>query len=72
MTGVQTCALPIFLLTAVSGFSVKEVAEIQQTSEGAVKTRISRARKQLRDTFDENGKPLSVADRLRIYASILL
>ena len=60
------------LLTAVSGFSVKEVAEIQQTSEGAIKTRISRARKQLRDTFDEDGKPLSVADRLRIYASILL
>ena len=60
------------LLTAVSGFSVKEVAAIQQTTEGAVKTRISRVRKQLRDTFDEAGKPLRIADRLRIYASILL
>ena len=60
------------LLTAVSGFSIREGADIQQTTEGAVKTRISRARKQLRDTFDEDGKPLRIADRLRIYASILL
>ncbi|MGB3801137.1 MAG: RNA polymerase sigma factor [Lewinella sp.] len=60
------------LLTAVSGFSIREVADIQNSTEGAVKTRISRARKQLRDTFDENGKPLSINERLHIYASILL
>ena len=60
------------LLTAVSGFSVQEVAQIQQATEGSVKTRISRARRQLRETFEEDGKQLSITDRLRIYASILL
>ncbi len=60
------------LLTAVSGFSVREVAEIQQSTEGAVKTRISRARKQLRELFADGGKPLSIGTRLTIYSSILL
>ncbi|WP_116127614.1 RNA polymerase sigma factor [Lewinella sp. IMCC34183] len=60
------------LLTAVSGFSVREVAEIQHSTEGAVKTRISRARRQLHDTFAEDGRELRLAERLRIYRSILL
>ena len=60
------------LLTAVSGFSVAEVAQVQQSSPGAVKTRISRARSRLRDTFAEDGRPLSVAERLRIFTAILL
>ncbi|MEL6140869.1 MAG: RNA polymerase sigma factor [Bacteroidota bacterium] len=60
------------LLTAVSGFSIKKVAEIQQCSEGAVKTRISRARAQLKELLAEDGRPMSLAQRLRIYTSILL
>ncbi|WP_116108662.1 RNA polymerase sigma factor [Lewinella sp. IMCC34191] len=60
------------LLSTVSGFSLREVAEIQNATEGAVKVRISRARKQLRETFNEDGKPLSIGERLQIYASILL
>lgn len=60
------------LLTAVSGFSIREVAELQQSTQTAVKTRISRARQRLRDTFAENGRRLSLAERLRIYTSILL
>ena len=60
------------LLQAVSGFSIREIAEIQCVSEGAVKTRISRARAQLRELLSEDGRPLTVGQRLRIYASILL
>ena len=60
------------MLTSVSGFSVREVAGIQQSTEGAVKTRISRARRQLHETFAEDGRELRLAERLRIYRSILL
>jgi RNA polymerase sigma factor (sigma-70 family) len=41
------------LLQVVSGFSIREIAEIQRVSEGAVKTRISRARSGLRDLLPE-------------------
>jgi RNA polymerase sigma-70 factor (ECF subfamily) len=60
------------LLAAVSGFSIREIAAIQRSSEGAVKTRISRARHRLRDVFAEEGRPLSLSERLRIYSAILL
>ncbi|PPK87587.1 RNA polymerase sigma-70 factor (ECF subfamily) [Neolewinella xylanilytica] len=60
------------LLTAVSGWSIREVADIQQSTPGAVKTRISRARKELREKFAEDGKPLRISERLTIYASLLL
>jgi len=60
------------LLQAVSGFSIHEIAAVQQISPGAVKTRISRARKQLKDLLAEDGSPLSLRQRLHIYTSILL
>jgi RNA polymerase sigma-70 factor (ECF subfamily) len=60
------------LLKAVSGFSIREIALAQHTSEGAVKTRISRARKQLRELLSEDGRRLTLGERLRIYAAILL
>ncbi len=60
------------LLTAVSGFSIQEVAQLHGTTQGAVKTRISRARRQLRDTFAEDGRALSLSERLRIFSYILL
>ncbi|MTB50049.1 RNA polymerase sigma factor [Lewinella sp. W8] len=60
------------LLRTVSGFSVREVADIQGISPGAVKTRVSRARKRLREMLAEDGRPLTVTQRLRIYAAILL
>jgi RNA polymerase sigma-70 factor (ECF subfamily) len=60
------------LLQAVSGFSIREIALAQRCSEGAVKTRISRARTRLRELLSEDGRPLTVGQRLRIYASILL
>ena len=55
-----------------SGFSIKEIATLQQVSEGAVKTRLSRARKTLREMLAEDGQRLSVGQRLQIYSSILL
>lgn len=59
-------------LYELSGFSIREIAESQNTTEGAVKTRLSRARQQLRELLAEDGRPLSVAQRLSIYASVLL
>ncbi len=55
-----------------SGFSIKEIAALQQVSEGAVKTRLSRARSSLREMLAEDGRRLSIGERLQIYASILL
>lgn len=55
-----------------SGFSIREIAELQQVSEGAVKTRLSRARKTLKEMLAEDGRRLSVGQRLQIYATILL
>lgn len=59
-------------LTSIAGFSVREAAAIQGCKEGTLKTRVSRARAQLRTLFAEEGKHMSVAQRLRIYTSILL
>ena len=58
-------------LFELSGFSIKEIAEIQAVSTGAVKTRISRGRKQLRTLLLDENNNLSIAQRLAIYASIL-
>lgn len=60
------------LLRTVSGFSTQETADIQGVSPGAVKTRVSRARKRLRELLAEDGSPLTIAQRLRIYTAILL
>lgn len=60
------------LLFELSGFSIREIAQLQNATEGAVKTRLSRARKSLRELLEEDGRPLSLAERLRIYTTILL
>lgn len=65
----QAEALQLF---EISGFKIKEIAALQQSSEGAVKTSLSRARQQLRKTLAEDGRRLSVGERLSIYASVLL
>ena len=59
------------LLHTVSGFSIREVAELQQVSEAAVKTRISRARARLRK-YTEAEQRLSLTDRLHTLTAILL
>lgn len=60
------------LLQAVSGFSIERIANIQNASPAAVKTRISRARKTLRQLMAEDDRPLSLSQRLVALSSILL
>lgn len=60
------------LLFEISGFSIREIAEIQKSSEGAVKTRLSRARKRLRHLLSESETKVSLSQRLAIYASVIL
>ena len=45
------------VLFEILGFSMKEIAEIQNSTEGAVKTRVSRGRKRLRKLLED--KPVS-------------
>lgn len=41
------------ILFEISGFSMREIAEIQQSTEGAIKTKISRGRQKLRQLMAE-------------------
>lgn len=41
------------ILFEISGFSMKEIAQMQSSSEGAVKTKISRGRKKLQTLLDD-------------------
>jgi RNA polymerase sigma-70 factor (ECF subfamily) len=59
------------VLFEISGFNIKEISEIQTSSEGATKTRLSRARHQLKELLAEDGRPMPLAKRLAVYASIL-
>ncbi|MEL6638028.1 MAG: RNA polymerase sigma factor [Bacteroidota bacterium] len=61
------------LLFEIAGFSIRELAQIQESSEAAVKTRLSRARKALQgllDERDEKSKALPLSKRLAIYAAL--
>ncbi len=61
------------LLFEIAGFSIWELAEIQESTESAVKTRLSRARKALQGLLDEekiNEKSLPLGKRLAIYAAL--
>jgi len=58
-------------LFELSGFSIREIAAIQAVSPGAVKTRISRGRKKLKELLQDENSTMSITQRLAIYASIL-
>lgn len=58
-------------LFELSGFSIQEIAAIQSVSPGAIKTRISRGRKKLRELVQDEDSKMSLSQRLAIYASIL-
>jgi RNA polymerase sigma-70 factor (ECF subfamily) len=45
----------VFVLKAIQGFSVQEVAEVLQMPEGTVKTHLHRARKQMIDFLSRKG-----------------
>ena len=59
------------LLFEVSGFSIREVSEIQQSTESATKTRISRGRQKLKDLLAEDSRSMTLSQRLAIFSSIL-
>ena len=60
------------LLHAVSGFSIREVAEAQRSTPGAVKTRISRGRKKLGLLLADEARPATLRQRLQALTAILL
>lgn len=72
MDELPTAQREALLLRAVSGFSIREIAAVQQITPGAVKTRISRARRHLKSLLAEDGSPFTLRQRLHIYTSILL
>jgi len=59
-------------LFEISGFSIKEISEIQESSQSATKTRISRARKALRKSLQDSETKKSLSNALAAYANILL
>lgn len=57
---IAVSRLPVDMRSAVmlyysEGFSVKEIAEIEDTTESAIKNRLFKARKQLRSQLEEKG-----------------
>ena len=60
------------LLFHISGLSIKELADLQQSSESAVKTRLSRARATLKKILVDEDHHVPLSKRLAIYASVLL
>lgn len=61
------------VLFEISGFSMKEIAEIQGSNEGAVKTKISRGRQKLRMLLEEKEHAgTEVSQLLRTVQSIAL
>lgn len=67
LPGKQREALMLF---EISGFSMKEIAEVQQRTEGAVKTNISRGRKRLRELMEDGPRP--VAELFKTVQSVML
>jgi len=60
------------LLFEVSGFRIEEIAEIQNASIAAVKTRLHRTRKKLKEMLSEEKRTTtSVSARLAAFVSIL-
>ncbi len=59
------------LLFEISGFSIKEISDIQDSSIGATKTRISRSRKKLKTLLSDEKASTSISERLLILSSII-
>ena len=59
------------ILFEISGFSIKEIAKIQNGTESAIKTRLSRVRKKLRTKLSDQPAHYSLTKTLAAYASIL-
>ena len=55
LDGLRVEYREVFLLKAIQGFSVQEVAEMMRIPEGTVKTHLHRARKQMIDFLSRKG-----------------
>ena len=60
------------LLFEVSGFSLKEIAKIQKSSPGAVKTSLSRGRKRLRELLAEKSAEKAVPELFQSLKMLML
>lgn len=60
------------ILFEISGFSMKEIAGLQGSTEGAVKTRISRGRKRLGDLLREKDTSQEMSSIIETIKSVLL
>lgn len=60
------------ILFEISGFSIREISALQHCTEGATKTRLSRARQILRKRLSDQSAKKSLSATLAAYASILL
>ncbi len=59
------------LLFEISGFSIREISVLQESTEAATKTRLSRARQHLRIKLNEHPKQPKLSAALSAFASIL-
>lgn len=59
------------LLFEVSGFSMKEISVMQDSSVSATKTRISRGRKLLKEALADDTSKSSLTNRLAVFSSII-
>lgn len=60
------------ILFEITGFSMKEIAAIQNSTEGAIKTKISRGRKKLRQLLEDDKGTNSTPSIFKNFKSILL
>ena len=69
---LPTAQKEAIILFEISGFSMKEIAEMQNSTEGAVKTKVSRGRVKLRELLSEDGVNVSSGQLLSVIKSIAL
>lgn len=60
------------ILFEVNGFSIREISEMQKASEGATKTRLSRARHKLKELLTEELPQSTAFSKTQMLFSILL
>ncbi|MEP7127846.1 MAG: RNA polymerase sigma factor [Chitinophagales bacterium] len=60
------------ILFEVSGFSIREISEMQHASEGATKTRLSRVRQKLKDLLTEELPQSTTFSKTQVLFSIFL
>lgn len=60
------------ILHEISGFSMKEIAVIQDSTEGAVKTKISRGRAKLKSFYEADAAPAKMSSVFQTIQSITL